>query len=229
VGIDTGSFESRTGQIRKPLPVIMTTDRNLKIIFGLLSIGLLATLLIKLTNVPGGMILSGLFLGGMMIIGIIIGCLIVTGILRLIFKKTSFLTIFYITTAISFIVFHYQLYSPTLTIIVPNGYRGEINLVLSNVEDNELKVDSNGIGYVNEWTFNKTYSRPIVKQFDGENLDNNLVGFNPSTFWAKGESTSSAFDFKLETLSFEILKDDNQKKNTDVDLFRVIDVKKIIK
>ena len=96
--------------------------------------------------------------------------------------------------------------------------------MLKNLEDNELKVDSNGIGYVNEWTFNKTYSRPIVKQLDGENLDNNLVGFNPSTFWAKGESTSSVFDFKLETLSFEILTDDNQKKNTDVDSFFVIKI-----
>src|ERR1035437_4846063 len=120
----------------------MKTDRKLKIIFGLLSVGLLTTLLFKLTNVPGGMILSGLFLGGMMIVGIIIGCLILTGILRLIFKQTSFLTIFSFTTAISFFVFHYQLYSPTLTIKVPNGYKGEINLVLSNVKDNILTVDS---------------------------------------------------------------------------------------
>jgi membrane protein implicated in regulation of membrane protease activity len=123
-----------------------------------------------LTSVPGGMILSGLFLGGMMIVGIIIGCLILTGILKLAFKRTSFLTILFITTTISFAVFHYQLYSPTLTIKVPNGYKGEINLVLSNVKDNILTVDSNGIGYLNEWTFNKTYSRPIVEQLDGKNL-----------------------------------------------------------
>lgn len=126
----------------------MKTDRKLKITFGLLSVGLLTTLLFKLTNVPGGMILSGLFLGGMLIFGIILGCLILTVFLRLIFKRTSFLTIFSITTALSFLIFHYQLYSPTLTIIVPNGYRGKINLVLSNVNDNILTVDSNGIGYV---------------------------------------------------------------------------------
>src|SRR5690606_14068814 len=165
------------------LPAIMTTDRKLKIIFGILSVVLLTTLLIKLTNVPGGMILSGLFLGGMMIVGIIIGCLILSGLLKLIFKKTSFLTILSITTTFSFLAFHYQLYSPTLKIIVPNGYKGEINLILSNVKDNILTVDSNGIGYLNEWTFNKTYSRPIVEQLDGKNLDKNLVGFNPSTFF----------------------------------------------
>ncbi len=110
----------------------MTTDRKLKISFGLISFVLLTTLLFKLTNVPGGIILSGLFLGGMIIVGIILGCLILTGILRLFLKRTSFLTLLFITTTIAFLAFHYQLYSPTLTIKVPNGYKGEINLVLSN-------------------------------------------------------------------------------------------------
>lgn len=119
----------------------------------------------------------------MIIVGIILGCLILTGILKLLFKRTSFLTIFAITTTISFTTFHYQLYSPTLTIKVPNGYTGEINLVLSNVDDNILTVDTNGIGYLNKRTFNKTYIKPIVVQIDGKNLDKNLVGFNPSTFF----------------------------------------------
>jgi hypothetical protein len=187
----------------------MRTDRKLKIIFGLLSVGLLTTLLFKLTNVPGGMILSGLFLGGMMIIGIIIGCLILTAILKLVFKQTSFFTILFITTTISFLAFHYQLYSPTLTIKVPNGYKGEINLVLSNVKDNILTIDSNGIGYLNEWTFNKTYSRPIVEQLDGNNLDKNLVGFNPSTFFGKGKSCCIGGQ-EIESLSFEIVTDDKR-------------------
>lgn len=181
----------------------MTTDRKLKIIFGILSVGLLTTLLIKLTKVPGGMILLGWFLGGMILIGVILGCLIVSGILRLLFKSTSFLTLLFITTTLSFLVFHYQLYSPTLTIIVPNGYRGEINLVLSNVDDNILTVDSNGIGYLTEWTFDKTYSRPIVKQVDGKNLDEFLIGFNPSTFFGKGK-TCCVEKREIQSLSFTI-------------------------
>jgi hypothetical protein len=185
----------------------MTTDRKLKIIFGLLSVGLLTTLLFKLTTVPSGMILSGLCLGGMFIVGIIIGCLILTGLLRLIFKQTSFLTILFITTTTSFLAYHYQLYSPTLAIKVPNGYTGEINLVLSNVKDNVLTVDSNGIGYLTEWTFNKTYSRPIVEQIDGKNLDNNLVGFNPSAFFGKSIGDGNS----IRSLSFKIVPD-NQKE-----------------
>src|SRR5688572_29850602 len=111
----------------------MTTDRKLKIIFGILSIGLLTTLLFMLTKVPGGMILSGLYLGGMLIVGIILGCLTLSVVLKLFIRRISFLSLLFITTTISFLAFHYQLYSPTLTIKVPNGYRGEINLVLSNV------------------------------------------------------------------------------------------------
>ncbi|WP_400191815.1 hypothetical protein [Hymenobacter sp. B81] len=181
----------------------MTTDRKLKIIFGLLSVGLLTSLLFKLSNVPGGMILSGLFLGGMMIVGIILGCLLLTGIMRLLFKRTSFLAIFFITTTISFIAFHYQLYSPTLTIKVPNGYKGEINLVLSNVDENILTVDSNGIGYLTEWTFNKTYTRPKVEQIDGKNLDAYLIGFNPSTFFGKRKSCCIG-KREVHSLSFKI-------------------------
>src|SRR5690554_1465583 len=169
----------------------MNTHNREKIIFGLLSLGLLTTLLFKLKNVSGGMILSGLFLGGMCIIGIIIVCLILSGLLL------------YITTSISFLIFHYQLYSPTLTIIVPNGYKGEVNLVLSNVDESILKVDSNGIGYLTEWTFNKTYSRPIVKQVDGKDLDKNLIGFNPSSFFATTLGGGNA----IKSLSFEIVPD----------------------
>lgn len=209
----------------------MTTDRKLKIIFGILSLGLLATLIFKLTNVPGGMILSGLFLGGMIIVGIIIGCIIVTGILRLLFKQTSFSTIFFITTTISFLIFHYQLYSPTLTIKVPNGYNGEINLVLSNVKDNILTVDSNGIGYVNKWTFNKTNSRPIVEQLNGKNIDKNLVGYSPTTFWMKRQILSSYSGIKIETLSFEIVPDDKlgQKHYISTDFSKLVDKSKLIK
>jgi len=207
----------------------MTTDRKLKIIFGILSVGLLTTLLFNLTNVPGGMFLSGLFLGGMMIVGILIGCLVLTGILRLVFKKISFLTMLFITTTISFSAFNYQLYSPTLTIKVPNSYKGEINLILSNIEDNVLSVDSNGIGYLTEWTFNKTYSRPIVEQIDGKNLDKNLVGFNPSTFFGKGKSCCVDGQ-QIESLSFEIVSDDNlgQKHYNSKNFIDFIDKKLVV-
>lgn len=181
----------------------MQTDRKLKILFGILSLGLLVTLLIKLKDVPGGMILSGLFLGGMLMVVMVVACSILASILILIFKQLSYLTLFYILTTISFSAFHYYLYSPTLTIVVPNGYKGEINLVLSNQKENMLTVDSNGIGYLNEWTFRKTYSRPIVKQLNGENVDEYLIGFNPSAFFGKG-SICCYEKREIQNLSFKI-------------------------
>ena len=120
-----------------------------------------------------------------------------------IYQPIGFLTILLITTTISFLAFHYQLYSPTLTIKVPNGYKGEINLVLSNVNENVLTVDSNGICYLTEWTFNKTYLRPKVEQIDGKNLDAYLISFSPSTFFGKGKSCCIG-KREVHSLSFKI-------------------------
>ncbi|GAB2967686.1 hypothetical protein GCM10027048_42970 [Hymenobacter coalescens] len=90
-----------------------------------------------------------------------------------------------------------------MTIKVPNGYKGEINLVLSNVKENILTIDSNGIGYLTERAFNKTYSRPKVEQIDGKNLDDYLIGFNPSAFFGKGKSCCIG-KREVHSLSFKI-------------------------
>ncbi len=184
----------------------------------------MTTLLFKLTKVPGGMILSGLFLGGMYIVGIIIACLILSGPLMFIFKKTSYLSLMSITTSICFLAFHYQLYSPTLRIIVPNDYKGEINLVLSKVDDNILTVDSNGIGYLNKWTFNKTYTRPHVLQMNGKDLDKNLIGFNSSSFFGKSVGGG------IQSLSFEIVPDDKigEKQYYSKNLNELVDMKLVL-
>ncbi|MBX2905679.1 MAG: hypothetical protein KF744_06545 [Taibaiella sp.] len=182
----------------------MTKSRKLEITFRILSVVLLFSLLVKITKLPGGIILPGCILGAIMLLGIIIGCLILTAIFRIFSKRFSFLNILSVTTTIAFSAFHYQLYSPTLHIVVPNGYTGEVKLLLSNVNDNILTIDTNGIGYLNEWTFRKTYTKPVVKQFDGKNLEKNLVGFNPLTFWAIGYSIDSSGKAS-RCLSFKIV------------------------
>lgn len=186
-------------------------DRTLKILLATLSLGLFVTLVIKLTTVPGGMILSGLFLGAIVLIGILLGSLAVAFILKLIFKNNSYLTLYAITTAIAFLAFHYVLYSPTLKIIVPEGYQGKVTLVLSNVKDNILTIDSNGIGYLNRWTFDKTYSIPQVVDKKGANMNNLCVGFNPAVFWGKG-TTCCINGQEIETLNFEIVPKEKHRK-----------------
>lgn len=204
------------------------TDRKLKITFGLITLILLATLVYKLTTIPGGMILPGWFLGGMVLVGVIIVGLVLTGLLKIFLKKISFLTLFLITTTGAFLFIHFYFYSPKLTITVPNGYYGQISLVKSNSSNNILTVDSNGIGYLTKWTFDKLYLKPTVMQQDGKNIDKNLVGFNPSTFF--GIEKSCCIDGQeLESLSFEIVPDSvtGQKQYYSKTLLNLVDKKLI--
>jgi hypothetical protein len=204
--------------------IIFMTSRTTKIVSGLLSLGLLTTLVIKLTQVPGGMILSGLFLGSIVLLGLLIGSLIVAWTLRQIFKKHSFLTLYFLTTSVAFLWFHYYLYSPTLNVIVPVNYSGQVTLVLSTVKDNILKVDSNGIGYINEWTFKRTYSKPIIKQADGKDITDRCTGFNPSTFWAKGK-TCCLRGQQINYLSFRVEPMDKveREQRNFIDLTKLTD------
>ena len=199
---------------------------KLKLWTGLLSLVLLIWLILKLTHVPGGMILAGWLLGGIVIIAILIGSVILSAILKAIFKKVSFWAYYFMLTGICFLIFHYKLYSPTLRIMVPKGYSGEVTLVLSNVKKNILTIDTNGIGYLNEWTFNKTYARPMVLEADGKEINERSVAFNPSTFWAL--ATSCCIDGKqYKSLSFTIAPEDkkNKKEFVSKDITQFIDRK----
>lgn len=206
-------------------------DRTLKYIFGVISSLLLIGLLYKIIKLPGGLILPGYFMGGLLLIGVVIVCLIVTSIVKLISKRNSFLTLFSIVTTIAFLGSHYYLYSPTLKVIVPKGYIGTVTLVLSNVDENILMIDTNGIGYINKWTFEKTYAPPVVTDNVGNQLNKQCVGFNPSTFWAKGYSTSTERPDRIYYLSFEIVPKTKigQKQYYNNDLTKLVDTTKLLK
>jgi hypothetical protein len=209
--------------------VEIMSDRTLKYIFGLISSLLLIGLLYKIIKLPGGLILPGYFMGGMLLIGVLIVCLIITAIIKLFFKRNSFLTLFSIVMTAAFLVSHYYLYSPTLKVVVPKGYTGPVTLVLSNVDGNILTVDSNGIGYINKWTFEKTYSPPLVVDIEGKSLNGQCVGFNPSTFWAKGYSTSTDHPDRVHYLSFEIVPEHKagQKQYYSKEVTRLVDTTKL--
>lgn len=203
-------------------------DRKLKIIAGIISAILLISLIVKLTTVSGGMILSGLFLGGMFIAGLLIASLLVVVIVKVWVSNYSFSTVYFITISIAFLAYHYHLYSPTLKIIVPDDYKGKVSLVLSNVNKNILTVDSNGIGYITKWTFKKTWSKPDVYTTSGRKINDLCVGFNPSTFW--GLSKFCCVDGKeIRSLSFEIVPVDQKgKKQYYSENFRSIETSKLL-
>ena len=203
--------------------------RRLKYFFGLISLILFIGLIDKIIKLPGGLILPGYFMGGMLLIGVLTACIIVTAVLLLFFKRNDISTLFAIVTTIAFLFTHYYLYSPTLKIIVPKGYTGPVTLIRSNVDENILTVDSNGIGYITKWTFKKTYSTPVVFDSEGKRLDNQCVGFNPSTFWGKGHAESTAFTYRIDYLSFEIMPydKDKQKKYYSLEITKLADKSKL--
>lgn len=180
-------------------------ERRVKYIFACSSLLLLTLLLFKIAKLPGGMILPGYVMGGMFLAIILIVCATLAGITTSIVKKYSFLTLFSIISTVAFLVFHYYLYSPTLKIVIPKGYSGEVRLVRSTVRENVLTIDSNGIGYINGWTFEKTYTEPVVVDVEGESINNKIKGFNQSTFWSKGKAVSTEFTGTIDYLSFEII------------------------
>ncbi len=204
-------------------------NRKLKITTGLISLGLLVTLIYKLTYIPGGMILSGLFLGGIVIVLILVGGLFLTRLTKLFSKRMSFWTIYFAITAIAFAVFHYQIYSPTLKIVVPENFTGQISLVKSNLKENILTVDSNGIGYLNSWTFNKLNSKPIVVDINGKDLSQQCVGYNPSSFFGLGTSANAEKKLEIKSLEFEIVPEDKigKKQYYHTNLSKLVDIEKI--
>ena len=201
----------------------------MKIATGLISLVLLGALIYKLTQVPNGMFLSGLFLGGVVVILILLGVSVLAWLVKLAFNRLSFWTIYFISTAIALLIFHYQLYSPTLEIVVPENYTGEVSLVKSNLAENVLNIDSNGIGYLNEWTFNKLYIKPIVVDKKGKDLTKQCVGFNPSVFFGLKTSVSSEKSLKIMSLSFEIVPIDKigEKQYYHNDLTKLVDKEKM--
>ncbi len=209
---------------------------SLKLIIGLTALILLVILIVQLIKTPTFMLPSA-YLAGMFVIALLVGSLIIAGIIKLIFKKSSFVMILCSIVSIVSIFSMCKFYSPTLTIIVPKGYTGQVALVLSNVDKDILNVDSNGIGYITKRTFDKVYTKPIVLETDGTDISNQTVGFNPSTFWGKGGSSSAmpegsnATVDEIKFICFEVVPKDKegQKQYYSIDLSELADKTKLYK
>ena len=163
--------------------------------------------------------LGSFYLTLMFLTILLITCGLFGLLLKALFKKLSFNTLFLSTLAVVSLIAIFYLHKPTYEIKIPEGYTGEVNLVLSNVKENRLSVDSNGIGYINQRTFTNTF-HPIILQ-DGKDITDRTVGFNPSTFWGV---TKTTFNGKvIKSLNFEIVPDnkkgEKQYYNTDLSKF----------
>ena len=90
-------------------------------------------------------------------------------------------------------------------------------------------TDTNGIGYLNEWTFNKLYTKPIVVDENGKDLAEQCVGYNSSAFFGRGTSTGKEKNEKINSLSFEIVPKDKigEKQYYHTNLSKLVDKEKI--
>lgn len=202
--------------------------RNLNIaliIVSLISLGYLINLLLKL---PAFMLVST-SMKIMILSTILIGSFIFGLILKFIFKKINFKTIFFSLLTICSLIGIVYFFTPTYKIIVPKNYVGEVNLILSNVKENLLILDKNGIGYINQKTFKQTF-KPIIIQ-NGNKINKRAIGYSPSTFWSKLITTTSDGK-KIEALNFLIVPDndnDNDKKQNDnFDLIKLVDYELVL-
>lgn len=186
------------------------SDLTAKRIFGISAIILLIISGIQIADFPGGMFFPGYYFGIIFILGILIACWIAAFIINLVFKKYSAASYLLLFFSLSLIYFNIHFYSPTLRITVPHNYTGEINLVLANIDENRLNIDKNGIGYINERTFDKTYRKPIVTDTDGNNLSGQLKGFNNLVFWTNPEHCCIQLN-AIKSLNFEILPQDKSE------------------
>ncbi|MCC9044055.1 hypothetical protein LNQ81_15370 [Myroides sp. M-43] len=184
--------------------------RNVKKILVTLSILLLLIYIYQLTQLTGGFFFSSFFYVIIISIFITFCITLFTYISKFIFKKQNFLIRLLFVAIIILSITIYKLYSPTLKIIVPKNYSGEVNLTLSNLDHDELNIDENGIGYITKWTFEKTYTKPKVYDTDGNNLSYLLLSYDNNKFWGKSIGTGNT----IRSLNFEIAKDSQQKERT---------------
>lgn len=182
-----------------------------KQILGILAILLLVYAIFEIKNFPGGMFFPGFLFRGILLVVFFLIILFISYILKLIFKKYTTFEFFLPITVLSLIAFNYCFYSPNLKIIVPVNYTGIISLVLSNSTNNILKIDENGIGYINEFTFERTYQKPTVFDTKGKELTSQIKGFNNLIFWSRNE-TCCVSGKLVNSIDFEILPPNKTQK-----------------
>lgn len=170
-----------------------------------------------------------------LISSLLLGCLIVLGLIKMVIKRVSFFIAIFSVVTFASLILSCTVFESRLEIVVPKGFHGKVCLVLSNVNKNILNLDSNGIGYIDRKTYDKTYAKPIVKETDGTDITDQCVGWTNSTFWARGTYSSAIpgvkVNKKIYCLDFEIVPIDKKGQRQDyfIDLEELVDTAIIYK
>jgi energy-coupling factor transporter transmembrane protein EcfT len=168
--------------------------QNAIVILGLLSIALgIWTMLQIPTMILSPWYLVLIFLPIVLVVAFIIGYLLKV-ILNSAWHSTTFTAM--VITVIC-LIFYGSQYRPGYKIVIPDQYVGEVQLLVSNEQENDFKVNEFGIGYINQQTYKNGF-RPIVIKA-GHDISDQISGYAQGSY-----ATTLGNKLSFEYLSFEI-------------------------
>jgi hypothetical protein len=153
---------------------------------------LFVTLIIKMAYLPSAYGFWFPFLWSFIFCAIVVGVagIFITAVLRLILDmKFTFWTLFSIVSLAITIGLHIYFYFPPLKIIVPNNFAGEINLVVHPNNKKNLKIDTNGTGFITKsiYTNSRGDKKPNVYYQNGVKvLPERIIGYDSIFFYGRG-------------------------------------------
>ncbi|PRX56658.1 hypothetical protein [Flagellimonas meridianipacifica] len=165
---------------------------------------LFITLIVRMAYLPSAYGFWFPFILTFIICGVGVGAVgaILAGILDLVLKKYTFQKLFIILSSIIVVGLHIYVYAPPLKIIVPNDFTGEVNLVVHPDNEKNLRIDSNGIGYITKSIYigSRGDKKPWVYLQNGERVyPKRIVGYDSLFFFGHGSfNGKAALKFKVE-------------------------------
>ena len=162
------------------------------------------------------MIISPWFLVGLYLtIALVVSFFI--GYLTKVFSKSSWHTLTFTALAMTIIcsTFYISQYKPSYKINIPDNYVGNVELLVSNEQENDFKVNNFGVGYINKKTFENGFRPTIVK--DGHDITKQVSGYSTGSY-----ATTAASNLSLDYVTFEIPGKKENTENIDFDSLLIL-------
>lgn len=95
-------------------------------------------------------------------------------------------------------IFYISQYRPTYEILLPADFTGDVNLIVSNEQDNDFKISTDGIGYINYDTYKNGFIPKVIK--GDKDITSQVKGFSRSSWAYTSQNQSLSMDY----LNFEV-------------------------
>lgn len=133
--------------------------------------------------------------------------IVVKKILNSKWQALTFASIFVIIFCSIFYIIEYR---PVYTVVIPEGYVGEVKLLVSDEKENDFFINNYGIGYIDRKTFDEGFYPKIVK------------GDSDITIqvkeYSKGALATTPDDiYSYEYLSFSVLDKGDSLEDKDIE------------